>query len=277
MQIHLAKPGGEREGPFSVAQIRQDLRAKKYADSDYWAWHDGLSEWMPLYKLLSLVELAPVVPAIPVPDKVEPATAVSKKLAATSPESVPVPSTTKPAPANGTVHMPSTPAVVEAPARVIEPQAVKAPVQPAVASHEVASVSTAPKQTVAAARRLATSGMPFSALDQACIFTTGDAAGIWGSAVAAQTVHEVTGEDLTTLRRNLPKDVISGCDAKGLLGKEGTISPSLWRTIAALRPSLIEQARNRFYRVCVRTFQIEAGALVTLVLFYNKDKLKAQA
>jgi hypothetical protein len=119
--------------------------------------------------------------------------------------------------------------------------------------------------------------MPFFALEQACVFTTGDAAGFWGSTVAAQTAREVTGEELATLRRTLPKDVISGCAAKGILGREGAVSPSLWRAMAALQPALVEQARQKVYRVCVRTFRIEADALVTLVLFYNKEKLKAAA
>src|SRR5215468_4844797 len=49
MQIYLSKPAGQREGPFTVQQINQDLAAKKYKDTDYWAWYDGLSEWVPLH------------------------------------------------------------------------------------------------------------------------------------------------------------------------------------------------------------------------------------
>src|SRR5215468_569318 len=49
MQIYLSKPAGQREGPFTVEQINQDLAAKKYKDTDYWAWYDGLSDWVPLH------------------------------------------------------------------------------------------------------------------------------------------------------------------------------------------------------------------------------------
>jgi hypothetical protein len=43
--------------------------------------------------------------------------------------------------------------------------------------------------------------------------------------------------------------------------------------MAAHRPALVQQARERAYRICVRTFRIEADTVVALVLFYNKDKL----
>src|SRR5882672_7349321 len=49
MKIHLSKPGGQREGPFTLEQINRDLRARKYHDSDYWAWYDGLEAWIPLH------------------------------------------------------------------------------------------------------------------------------------------------------------------------------------------------------------------------------------
>jgi len=49
MQVHLSKPGGQREGPFTLEQINRDLKARKYHDSDYWAWYDGLEAWIPLH------------------------------------------------------------------------------------------------------------------------------------------------------------------------------------------------------------------------------------
>ena len=55
MQIHLAKPGGERHGPFTLEQVNKDLAAKKYHDSDYWAWYDGADAWVPLYSVPGIV------------------------------------------------------------------------------------------------------------------------------------------------------------------------------------------------------------------------------
>ena len=51
MNIHLSKPGGQREGPFTVEQINHALAARKYQDTDYWAWHEGLTEWVPLHSV----------------------------------------------------------------------------------------------------------------------------------------------------------------------------------------------------------------------------------
>ena len=57
MQIHLSKPGGQREGPYTLEQINRDLAALKYRDTDYWAWHEGMAEWVPLYALPGVVIL----------------------------------------------------------------------------------------------------------------------------------------------------------------------------------------------------------------------------
>src|SRR3954470_20457958 len=51
MQIHLSKPNGHREGPFTVEEINRDLASRKYSDSDYWAWYEGLSSWVPLHSV----------------------------------------------------------------------------------------------------------------------------------------------------------------------------------------------------------------------------------
>ena len=37
------------EGPYTLEQINADIAAKKYKDSDYWAWYQGLTAWVPLY------------------------------------------------------------------------------------------------------------------------------------------------------------------------------------------------------------------------------------
>jgi hypothetical protein len=59
MLIHLSKPGGEREGPYSLEQINEHLAAGKYRGSDYWAWYEGLPEWVPLYSVSGVVEVPP--------------------------------------------------------------------------------------------------------------------------------------------------------------------------------------------------------------------------
>ena len=51
MQIHLSKPGGQREGPYTVEQINRDLNSKRYRDTDYWAWYEGLEAWVPLHSV----------------------------------------------------------------------------------------------------------------------------------------------------------------------------------------------------------------------------------
>ena len=63
MQIHLSKPGGQREGPYTLEQIIQDLAANRYRDTDYWAWHEGLPEWVPLYLLPGIPADADSAPA----------------------------------------------------------------------------------------------------------------------------------------------------------------------------------------------------------------------
>jgi hypothetical protein len=86
-------------------------------------------------------------------------------------------------------------------------------------------------------------------------------------------MKEIVGEDLSALREEVERDVVAHCAVSELLKPDGSISDSVWRAMAAHRPELIQQARERLYRVCVRTFRIEADAIVALVLFYNKQKL----
>lgn len=49
--IYLAKPGAQKEGPYTLEQINRDLAAKKISETDFWAWHDGLPAWAPLYSI----------------------------------------------------------------------------------------------------------------------------------------------------------------------------------------------------------------------------------
>src|ERR1051325_10997433 len=55
MDIHLAKPGGQREGPFSLERVNASLARRKYRDSDYWAWYEGLDSWVPLHQVPGIV------------------------------------------------------------------------------------------------------------------------------------------------------------------------------------------------------------------------------
>jgi hypothetical protein len=56
MEIHLSKPGGEREGPYTLEQINAGLAQKKYRDTDYWAWYEGLESWVPLHQIPGVVQ-----------------------------------------------------------------------------------------------------------------------------------------------------------------------------------------------------------------------------
>ena len=49
-RIHLARQG-KREGPFTLEHIQAQIAAGRYKDDDFWAWHEGLPEWIPLYKI----------------------------------------------------------------------------------------------------------------------------------------------------------------------------------------------------------------------------------
>src|SRR2546427_11794637 len=78
MQIHLATPGGEKQGPYTLEQINRDLTAKKYRDTDYWAWYDGAEAWVPLYAVPGIspasdagASLAAVAEPDPIPAEVQ--------------------------------------------------------------------------------------------------------------------------------------------------------------------------------------------------------------
>jgi hypothetical protein len=51
MQIYLARPGGPVQGPYVLRQINAELAAKSYRDDEFWAWHNGLTNWVPLYSV----------------------------------------------------------------------------------------------------------------------------------------------------------------------------------------------------------------------------------
>jgi hypothetical protein len=115
--------------------------------------------------------------------------------------------------------------------------------------------------------------MPASALEQIFMFTTGDGPSAWRSPTVVRMVKEITGEDLSTLRKNVPRDVVARCAVGELLKPDGAISDAVWQAMGAHRSQLVQRARDRLYRICVRSFRVEAETVVALVLFYNKQKL----
>ena len=200
MQIYLSTPGGQREGPYTLEQIVQDLAANKYRDTDYWAWHEGLPEWVPLYQLPGIAKDADPNPAS---------------------------------------------------APVAEPEKESAAPSPQVSS-----------------------GMPAGALEQIFMFTTGDGPPLLQSPTVARMLKEIIGTDPEAFPIGIPRDVVARCAAAELLKPDGSISDAVWRAMAAHRPALVQQAREKLYHVCIRTFRIEADVVVALVLFYNKQELR---
>jgi hypothetical protein len=132
-----------------------------------------------------------------------------------------------------------------------------------------------PGQQSAASRTQLASGMPPAALEQIFVFTTGDGPAAWRSPTAVKTLKEIIGEDLSVLRETVARDVVARCAIGDLLKREGALSDTVWRAMAAHRPALVQAARDGLYRVCVRTFRVEGDVLLLLVLFYNKQKLAA--
>jgi hypothetical protein len=231
MQIHLSKPGGQREGPYTLEQINRDLAAQKYRDTDYWAWHEDMAEWVPLYAL---------------PGVATTGAAASAEVATPAPEEVTIPANPQLLSADGPAAEVATSASATAP----EPEKGLAPVHPRVSS-----------------------GMPFPALEHIFLFTTGEGPPAWDSPAVGRMLEETVGEGLSAIRQNTPRDVVAKCDIVELLRDDGSISDAVWRVMATYRPALVQQARERAHHICVRTFRIESDTVVTLVLFYNKEKL----
>lgn len=112
--IYIAKPGGQKQGPYTLEQINRDLASKKISDTDFWAWHEGLPSWMPLHS----------VPGVSV-----------KAGAAALPEAKPQPATSKAAP---------EPVAPSAKSQPTAPNAASAPVPVAKSESEKPKVETTP-------------------------------------------------------------------------------------------------------------------------------------
>jgi len=231
LQILLSRPGGQPEGPFTLEQINRDLAAKKYRETDYWAWHEGLSEWVPLHALPGIsITGPPPAPAVPPPTR----------------EPTPVPA---------------------------KPPAVTAEAPVAAAPAAPTPAATLPEQQSLLSQPEVASGMPFTALEHIFAFTTGEGPLAWQSPTVTRMLERIIGTDLNTVRQDVPRDVVAYCAVGELLKPDGSISDAVWRAMAVHQPALVQQARERLYHVCVRTFRIEADTVVALVLFYNKQKL----
>lgn len=63
MQIYIAK-SGQKAGPFSEQQLESMLNSGMVSLTDS-AWHEGLSEWLPLHQVLNVSPPVPQLPPIP--------------------------------------------------------------------------------------------------------------------------------------------------------------------------------------------------------------------
>lgn len=137
---------------------------------------------------------------------------------------------------------------------------------------ESAAPAQQPEEASPAEKKVLGSGLPFTALEQVFILTTGDAQTASRSPVATSLLQDVIGEDWTTIRSLVPRDAIGRCAILSQMGK-GPIPPLVWRAMTAFKPVLLQQAREGSHRICIRTFQIETGDTVSVFLFYSKAKL----
>ena len=84
-------------------------------------------------------------------------------------------------------------------------------------------------------------------------------------------LQEIIGEDWSTVRDKVPRDVFGRCNIGERVRSEGKVPPSAWRAMSAIKPALIQRAREGEYRTCVRTFAIETGEVVAVFLFYGSQ------
>jgi hypothetical protein len=215
MEIHLARPGGQREGPFSIEQINANIAAQEYRDSDYWAWYEGLDSWVPLHQV---------------------------------------------------------PGIIDAPQSLAEANAPEPPVTRRADTEVVQRpVADAADPKTSGPSKLF-SGMPVQALEQIFIFTNGEGPVAMQSPLTSQLVREIIGADFEAIFNQAPRDVFGRCSIPAQLAEQGKVPASAWRAMSALRPQLTQQARDGGYRICVRTFEIEAGQQVAVFLFYKKQE-----
>ena len=259
MKIHLSKPGGQREGPFTVEEINRDLAARKYHDTDYWAWHEGLTNWVPLHSVPGIcpggsVAASPSHAAEP-EQRPEPGDTVVVSHASARGKRVESPmEADSQETSGGTVVLACDTAAATAESSPEEPDT------------ELEGQGSAPQPQLG-------SGMSFAALEQIFMLTTGEGQTASRSAVTAGMLEAVTGEEFTIIRQNVPRHVMIHCEFLEKMRGGGPIPEEAWRALARLNPDLVRQARQGLFRVCVRSFPLETGDMVSLFLFYNKHKL----
>jgi hypothetical protein len=238
MQIHLSKPGGQREGPFTIDQINRDLANRKYRDADYWAWYEGLDAWVPLHSVPGVL----ILPDSATPSAVPPASpqkAVSQARAGAASS----------AQAKASASQPSD----------------------GVSGDEASgSADSADVDSSGEAAKLA-SGLPFAALKQFYVFTSGEGPSAMKSPITAKMVKAIVGEDLAKVREKVPRDVFGRCDIAERMRLEKTVPNSAWRAMSSLNAELVQKAREGAYRTCVRIFPIENDEAVAVFLFYDKS------
>jgi len=262
MQIYLTLPGGQREGPYTLEEINRDLAAKKYSDTDYWAWYSGQNEWVPLHKVPGVVGSDDTTAWV-----LDPAAQASSAAPAEPPASAPATTSTD----NSTASAIAKGAQQPSAAASAEPTASTPP--PAPTPAPAADLPPAPDATPTPLDRKLFSGLPFAALEQVFILTTGDGPPASRSAVTARMLEETVGESLQRIRGSVSRDVLSRCAFMEQLRTQATLPTAAWSAMANFKLELVQAARAGLYKVCVRTFPIETGDLVCVFLFYNKQKL----
>jgi hypothetical protein len=258
MQIYLAKPGGQKEGPFTLDQINRDLAAKKYGGSDYWAWYEGLPSWMPLHSLPGVTGRAPAVVPAAAPEPARPSA---------PPKAVQAPPPKAAAPI-ASAPVATAPVAVEPAKKPAEP-----PKPVMVAAAQPAPATPAPDPELANPATLletAPSGLPFSALDQIFIFTSGEGRSVFESQLANQKLEDTVGEKVDKIRESVQVNVVGRVDAGVEMMQDDSIPDKAWRAITAVKPDVAEQAKAGAYQFCVRTLLSENNDVITLLLFYKK-------
>jgi len=247
VEIYLTRPGGQPEGPYSLEEINQNLAAKKYRDTDFWAWYHGEKDWVPLYRVPGVVSSDDAVAW-----GVEPAAQDRPTEEA----------------AETAIIVGTEPAISEA-----EPNPPSGQSGDTVVLKNPESPPPQPDGAPEAAQRDLSTGLPFGALAHVFLLTTGDGPTASRSSVTGKMLEQSVGEPLGTIRANVPRDAIAHCSFVQQLRTKGELPPAAWKAMASFKADLVQDARAGQYKVCVRTFPIESGDLVCLFLFYNKQKM----
>lgn len=273
VKVHLARPGREREGPFTVLEINQALAAGQYEISDYWAWHEGLPEWVPLYAIegvskrpLPNSSSEAAEPALETPAMVSLCQASCGEPTPAALEASPALKLTEPAAVSESGLEPEPTLTAE---RNPEEQGPCQSTLEGSASDDSAAAEERPHPEKALLSKRFYSGMPLEALEQLFVFTTGDGPSVWESPRVCRMLEAITGAPLAQIRQSTRRDVIFNCQGSQLLKLNGAISQEAWRAMAIRAPKVVEAAQAKLGRTCVCSFPTEQNEIVALVLFYR--------